>query len=130
MGNKTSSQNPLNNYSCRITKDYNNPIMLSASEIKSQFGEIYIYFPLPKDFLKDDFNSIYLLYETYHMNNTNKESGQINKNNSKSFKSIINKIEFIEYSELSEKRSGKFLLRINTSKCENSMVIFVGKKEY
>ena len=115
------NDNNLSNHSCRVTKDYSPSIQIYPTKIHSQFGNNYLYFPLPKEFLKSTFNQINILYENQHSNLYHTDSCQIKKTNP--IRNIIDNIEYTEYHAISEKK-GKFVVRINQQHINKSMVVY------
>lgn len=91
--------------------------------MKCQFGNRYLYFPLPKDFLKNDFRQISLLYQNFSISTNNIDSCFIIKNEIAPTRNKIDNIQYIEYSAFSEKRC-KFSIRINQNNVNNSHIVY------
>lgn len=123
MGLITSEEDNLNQYSCRIARNYETPIQISPNKIKVQFANRYLYFPLPKDFLKNEFDSFGILIDNFGISPNTQESCQIIRNNTTPIRNIIDKVEYTEYHALSDNK-GKFVLRINKKDIDKSIIVY------
>lgn len=137
MGNQSSSHKGLLNdpsesldkYSCRVTKNYDDSIQISPTSIKTQFGNRYLYFPLPKDYLKDEFSQIGLLFQNFSVIPNNTDSCLIIRNNTKPTRNKIDTTEYLEFGGLSEK-GGKFSVRINQNNINKSLIVYSNSIEH
>lgn len=119
----TSEKDDLGKYSCRVARDNDNPIQISPNKIKIQFSNRYLYFPLPNDFLKSEFNRLCIFIENFSTIPNGRESCQIIRNNINPIKNIIDKVEYIEYHALSDNK-GKFVVRINKTDSNKSVIVY------
>ena len=131
MGNKntkTLETDKYQSYSCSVTINGGNPIELIPDKINTQFGNKYIYFPVPQDFLKCEFSTLNLFYQNFSVTPNMKDSSLIIKNNSESRKNIIDGVEYQEYNTITS-NGGKFILRVNTSNINKSLIVYSNRVE-
>lgn len=130
MGNKNTKPNNsllftenLGQYSCRVTRNHDDQVQISPYQVKSQFGSRYVYFSLPKDFLKNNFETISVFYQNFSVTPNLTDSCLIIKADIRPVKNIVDKVEYLEYNIVTD-RGGKFSLRVNQSNYNKSQLVY------
>ncbi len=109
--------------SCSITLNGGQPVTLSVDSVKTQFGNKYLYFYLPRDFLKDEFQTLNILYQNVNSIPNYKDSCLLVKNSCQHQKIIIDGKEYWEYSSITDV-GGKFNFRVNISNIAKSLLVY------